>query len=62
MLQTPTTLAGDSLLDEADTEQDCVAMEEASDLSDDAGPIIDNKTGNNTRPWNKPNITVKQNT
>jgi len=37
-------------------------MEEASDLSDDAGPIIDNKTGNNTRPWNKPNITVKQNT
>ena len=37
-------------------------MEEASDFTDDAGPIIDNKTGNNTRPWNKPNITVKQNT
>ena len=47
------TLAGLSLLllDE-DTEHDWVAIDEASEalLGDEAGPIIDNKTGNNTNP------------
>jgi len=53
MFNTPTTLAGLSLLlPEDDTEHDCVAMEESSeDLADDeAGPMIDNNTGSNTSP------------
>ena len=65
MFNTPTTLAGLSLLlPEDDTEHDCVAMEESSeDLADDeAGPMIDNNTGSNTSPWYRPNNTVKQKT
>lgn len=57
-----TCLAGLSLLlDPADTE--CVLTDSESDGSDgEDGPSSERTTGSRTRPWNRPNTTVRLNT
>ena len=54
--------AGLSLLD-VDTEHEVVAMDASSRAPEVlAGPRMESSTGRSTRPWNRPNVTVRQNT
>ena len=62
MLVTPRIRAGLSLLD-VDTEHEAVAMDASSRaLVELAGPRMERSTGSRTRPWNRPKVTVRQNT
>jgi len=46
-----------------DTEQEAVAMDaSSSEEEEEAGPSTESSTGSNTRPWNRPKVTVRQNT